>query len=388
MTPDQKNNVRRPSLCALETLPPLEYIDTDLETFASTTDPDIFDAHNIFDIGSDFTGPNPDFSIGSGCHSRGSHDRPSYMSYFEKADHPLDCDLHFPSITSPVGHSSHDEVPVRSSTSDSRTSRPHLPPMNPALEKSGHGGSSLDELMTSPPSYLSSRSTNQAFSQQKYHPDDDRYVHSSENGERLQSAPTLSQREGSVSGSKSQPCKCMQTVILLHEEVETRKTANMTSEDFLSFQQGVLRESDGILRCNGCRKVSAISMLLITVCEKLHCSFENILNILLDTLKYDHPSCPGLRHQRTVSGSQEYEVVHRVKIGRYSVESPREQAILIARLVEIQLRVLRNLLTQLKDIAVHCGWNNHVSRVHQIDQRTRGTLMNLTSATNDALDQF
>jgi len=385
MTPDQKNNVPRPSLSALETLPPLEYIDTDLETFASTTDPDLFNAHNIFDIGSGSTGPNPDFSIGSGCHSRGSHDRPSYMSYFEEA---ADCDLHFPSIPSPAGQSSHDKVPVRSSTSDWRTSRPHLRPINSALEKSGHGGSSLDELMTSPPSYLSLRSTNQAFNQSKYHPDDDRYVHSSGNGERLQSAPTLNQREESVSGSKSQPCKCMQSVILLHEEVETRKTANMTSADFLSFQRSVLRESGGVLRCNGCRKVSAISMLLITVCEKLHCSFENILNILFDTLKYDHTSCPGSRHRRTVSGSQEYEVIHRVKIGRYSVESPQEQAVLIARLVEIQLRVLRNLLTQLKDIAVHCGWDNHVSRVHRIDQRTRGSLMNLMSATNDALDQF
>lgn len=185
----------------------------------------------------------------------------------------------------------------------------------------------------------------------------------------------------------------MQKVLSLHEEVETKRTEDsMTSTDYrLSFQKSILSQCNGILGCKECRSISAFAMLIITICERLLCSFHSISRSCLGKLRYhlQPRQCPDLHLRKKVSRDEEDlggGSNQKVYIGGYCVESPQEQSFLVMRAVELQLRELRNLLTTLKDVAVHHGWEKHISMLHPIGEQLQQIRLSLREAPNDALD--
>ncbi|PYH68148.1 uncharacterized protein BO88DRAFT_464085 [Aspergillus vadensis CBS 113365] len=88
-------------------------------------------------------------------------------------------------------------------------------------------------------------------------------------------APTRSQRALNplLPGNRysESPCACMQKVLELYEDVEevSPTSSAMSMGESLAFQIAVLRKCLNIVDCEVCTQPSAISMLLITVCNRL-----------------------------------------------------------------------------------------------------------------------
>ena len=189
-------------------------------------------------------------------------------------------------------------------------------------------------------------------------------------------------------------CQCVQKAMVLHEEVETKRTEDsMTLTDYrLSFQKSILNQCNGILRCKECRSISAFAMLIITICERLVCSFQSISRSYLDRLRYQHEQqrqCSDLDLRKKISGDEEGlggGSSQKVYIGGYCVESPQEQSFLVIRAIELQLRELHNLLITLKDVAVYHGWVKHISMLRAIDEQLQQIRSSSREVPNEALD--
>lgn len=182
----------------------------------------------------------------------------------------------------------------------------------------------------------------------------------------------------------------MQNLLLLYEEVETKRAGDSTTlmDCRLGFQKSVLSQCNGILRCKECRRISAIAMLMITICERLVCSFQSISERCFDRLRYyQQRHNPDFPLRRKVSSEEDLGGNQKVHIGGYGVESPQEQVFLVIRVVELQIMGLRRILTRLNDAAVDSGWEKHIPMLHPIDQQIQQTMLNLRQAANDALDE-
>ena len=198
----------------------------------------------------------------------------------------------------------------------------------------------------------------------------------------------------SIPMSSSLPsCQCMQKVLVLHEEVETKRTEDsMIAMDYrLSFQRSILSQCNGILRCKECRSISAVTMLLITICERLVRSFQIITRGCLYKLPYhqqQQQQGPDLGFREIFRDADNFGggSDQKIYIGGYCVESPQEQSFLISRAVELQLRELRSLLNVLKDGAVYRGWGKHTSMLQPMDKKLQQIRQSLRQVPNDALD--
>jgi hypothetical protein len=182
----------------------------------------------------------------------------------------------------------------------------------------------------------------------------------------------------SCSSSRSS-YQCMKNVLRLHEEVESRRSATGMApvDQWLSFQKAVLRQCRDILGCGSCHGISEIAMLLITVCGRLLDGFHGGLRQRSGTHGPNHgPSHSYHRYNG------------KVLIGEYGVDCPQEQTLLIANVMELRLRDLHSVLTQLGEIATCEGWDKHVARLHQICADVQKEIVGLRKSTEYIMDEW
>ncbi|KAL3483010.1 hypothetical protein BJX62DRAFT_245321 [Aspergillus germanicus] len=182
----------------------------------------------------------------------------------------------------------------------------------------------------------------------------------------------------SCSSSRSS-YQCMKNVLRLHEEVESRRSATSMApvDQWLSFQKAVLRQCRDILGCGSCHGISEIAMLLITVCGRLLDGFHGGLGQRSGTHGPNHgPSHSSHRYNG------------KVLIGEYGVDCPQEQTLLISNVMELRLRDLHSVLTQLGEIAMCEGWDKHVARLHQICADVQKEIVGLRKSTEYIMDEW
>ncbi|KAI9368162.1 hypothetical protein BJX61DRAFT_546799 [Aspergillus egyptiacus] len=396
MTSDRSHHGTTQRLATAETLNPLDNPEAALETFASMTYADPFDVHHhVLQISPGLDGPielAP--SVDDVSYSSEHYDRSPQLSPPEQGTtvHPPDLDYRFTSMTPPVRCNSQSQALTIQRASDTYLSELSTCFLNPHDDDLIPVETSLDQIIRPlSPLYPPAQSYDQTVtlhSHHKCHADNVPYPLSSGNGAPFQEEPTVG-HSGASPSARAHTCKCIQRVLFLHEEVESRKAASLGSADYLlALQRTVLNDCTAIVGCERYRNKSAISMLLITICEKLHRSLQSLFHLCLDTIRSHKRSSPGLNHRKRGSSIQGSDAIHTVSFGRYMVESSQEQAVILIRLVEIQLRGLRKPLVQLKDTARYHSWKAHSSRVQEIERDTRRSLTELLRVTNDAFDQF
>lgn len=200
-----------------------------------------------------------------------------------------------------------------------------------------------------------------------------------------------------TNSTSSSSCHCMQNILRLHEEVETRRSASsaVAVDHCLTFQKDVLRQCRNILECMNCRSISAIAMLLITICDRLLNFCQSMSAPFVGSFHghLRHRPFTGLVRLATAPGSDnrghdDQRRGPKVLIGGYGVDCPQEQASLISRVIELQLRELHSLLTQLRDMAVCAGWNKHIARIHQICAQTQKDIVSLRNSSDSIVDEL
>lgn len=87
-------------------------------------------------------------------------------------------------------------------------------------------------------------------------------------------------------------CQCMQKVLVLCEEVETKRDEDVVSstDHRLSRQNIVLTQCIRLIECTGCRRLSGFITLLLTISERLLNSFQRTSENYLDKLRH-HQRC-------------------------------------------------------------------------------------------------
>lgn len=183
-------------------------------------------------------------------------------------------------------------------------------------------------------------------------------------------------------------CQCMQNILFLYEEVESKRTEDctMTMLDYrLSFQKHVLDQCSGILECKDCRERSSIAMLLISICERLCRLFKNLLKSFSNKLLYEQQRRWLCSPRLKVSGNDSPGCYQKVYIGDYNVQAPEEQLLLAMRAVELQIRGFLGLQLQLRTIAMSYGWKKHMSILNTIQKQTQQIVLGLKNVASNAL---
>lgn len=189
-------------------------------------------------------------------------------------------------------------------------------------------------------------------------------------------------------------CQCMQKVMVLYEEVETKRNGDFVSstELCLSRQDSVLTQCMRLIGCTDCRRMSGFITLLITICDRLMSLFQQTSADCLDKLRHHQQwqrrpaACNSLRMEL----SDSYEVSGEepeVYVGGYRIESPQDQYCLVLAAIELQLKRFRGFWMRLKDISKESECERHKSMLRPIDNGLQDVLAKLRQVRNDALGE-
>lgn len=189
-------------------------------------------------------------------------------------------------------------------------------------------------------------------------------------------------------------CQCMQKVMVLYEEVETKRNGDVVSstEFRLSRQDSVLTQCMRLIGCTDCRRMSGFITLLITICDRLMSLFQKTSADCLDKLQHHQQwqrrpaTCNSLEMELSDNDEVAGEEAE-VFVGGYRIESPQDQYCLVLAAIELQLKRFRGFWMRLKDISRKSECERHKSMLGPIDNGLRDVLAKLRQARNDALGE-
>ncbi|KAB8075102.1 hypothetical protein BDV29DRAFT_113060 [Aspergillus leporis] len=173
------------------------------------------------------------------------------------------------------------------------------------------------------------------------------------------------------STAPSTSCHCVQRVLLLNEEVEIKIGLHamiISIDEFLSFQNEVLRRWRSILDCRACNKMSAVTLLLTTISERLLCSFQHLSETFADRLR-NTAHRQHQRHERSNANVQGkcLRITQEVSIGRYTLGN------------------LERLVMRLCEDAIGAGWEKYAVQLHYIHERAQQTTATLKNLVDQVL---
>lgn len=189
-------------------------------------------------------------------------------------------------------------------------------------------------------------------------------------------------------------CQCMQKLMVLYEEVETKRNGDVVSstEFRLSRQDSVLTQCMRLIGCTNCRRMSGFIALLITICERLMSLFQQTSADCLDKLRHHQQwqrrpaACNSLRMELSDNDGVAGEEPE-VYVGRYRIESLQDQYCLVLAAIELQLNRFRGFWMRLKDISSKSECERHNLMLRQIDNGLQDILAKLRQARSDALGE-
>lgn len=189
-------------------------------------------------------------------------------------------------------------------------------------------------------------------------------------------------------------CQCMQKVMVLYEEVETKRNGEVvfSTELRLSRQDSVLSQCIRLIGCTDCRRMSGFITLLITICDRLMSLFQQTSADCLDKLRHHQQwqRRPAASNSLRMDLSDNDEVAGEepeVYVGGYRIESPQDQYCLVLAAIELQLKRFRAFWMRLKDISKELECERHKSMLRPIDNGLQDILAKLRQARNDALGE-
>jgi hypothetical protein len=141
-----------------------------------------------------------------------------------------------------------------------------------------------------------------------------------------------------VSHHSQSICQCLQTMVILLEELENKSRAiDPTALDSaMAYHKEALTQCNDMLHCARCSARSEYMMLLTVVCEKLVALCEKALHQYLEHI-VQSPKRPGENSSR-----------QRIFLGDYEIDLTHEWEYLIKMLIVFQLRSLGRLLGKMK----------------------------------------
>lgn len=215
----------------------------------------------------------------------------------------------------------------------------------------------------------------------------------------LPDAPTRSQRAWNLlhpgNRDAESPCACIHKVLELHEEVEevSPTSSAMSMGESLALQIAALRKCLNILDCEACTHSSAISMLLITICNRLLHISQTLSSQLWEWFMHG----PRL-HPQLVTDLQDADVDNGVddlrgklsmdqlvSIGAYKVDNRTERAIIVLKAIEFRVPILCTILNHLRDLATCANQNKHLTRIHALSARVKNHLADLKDSSTDVV---
>ncbi|KAF7596077.1 hypothetical protein BBP40_003339 [Aspergillus hancockii] len=212
-------------------------------------------------------------------------------------------------------------------------------------------------------------------------------------------------------------CLCMQQILSLNEDVEiatSKGTGFECVDHFFRFQSDVLGQCNRILECLACQGASAMTILLITVCDRLLRSFQAISAAAVDKLRSqlsvtegmgmpsaecspflqrDNTTAPDGDHGGNCVDGADAEAHlqlrgnQNVYIGQYGVQPSPDQYCIVLTVIILELRPWRHLVSRLEKTAIEAGWDTHRSRACSSSAQIQQTMTWLTTVTESYINR-
>ena len=170
----------------------------------------------------------------------------------------------------------------------------------------------------------------------------------------------------------NQPCQCLTSVSCLLEtlSVEVEKFGPRTIGRLVNIMKRVLIQCDTLLDCETCTNLSNYMMLLIILCQKIACSFDEVLAILTEQYKrlHERDSLSEDGTDASQEGDQEPQE-HRIIIQDYDLDV-EEEPCLYGALTLIQVKKLRALLDRIRGMSR----TSHIIIIDRTEEQVKNQL--------------
>ncbi|KAF5856481.1 hypothetical protein ETB97_007283 [Aspergillus alliaceus] len=256
----------------------------------------------------------------------------------------------------------------------------HIPTTPPAFIHDQNPFISKDTRESTPSVSMKSPSTSSAHSDQRNWEAEDN---------RISQGPSFTHIPQCPPTAPLASCQCIKRVLLLNEEVEIKAglhTMILSIDEFLNFQNEVLRRWSSILDCMVCNKISAVALLLTTISERLLCSFQRLSEAFADRLR-DGANNQRQQQERNNPNAQGkgFHITKQVSIGRHTIGVPRDQDILVLTVIILELGTLQRLVMRLCEAAICAGWEKYAVQLHSIHERAQQTTATLKNLMDQVL---
>ena len=152
-------------------------------------------------------------------------------------------------------------------------------------------------------------------------------------------------------------------------------------DEDLSHLKRVLAQRSTTLDCKACSGQSSVMMLILSICEKILASFEQLCNAFLAPTAPEsrRPSSSDSRMSIGTLSSVNTDDSKGLKIGDYMIDTD-DEVHAVGALVISRMRSLGSLLFRLEKIIGSNGWTGHgeiLDSIHCSYRRTAATIKKL-----------